>query len=218
MQIDLLSAFFIGIAGSIHCLAMCGGIATALSFACPKDTPAFPFLLAYNLGRISSYAMAGALTGGLGAILSSAFPMGPLTLNLISILLLMLLGLYLGEWWRILAKLERLGNLLWRPISPIAKRFIPFQSPLSAYCYGLIWGWLPCGLIYSTLSWAMASGSAYLGASVMIMFGLGTLPAMLSLSSGGEKLHTLVSEKSFRQLIGLALISFGGVKLTLLFL
>lgn len=211
MAIDsftLLSAFLIGIAGSVHCVGMCGGIVGAFSFAIPKQQSDTLYLLAYNLGRISSYALAGAITGVLGAYFSSSSTYGLSVLNIISAIMLILLGLYIGGWWKVLTHLERAGSVLWQYVSPIGRRLIPFRSPFYAIPYGMIWGWLPCGLVYSTLSWSLASGSAYQGAMVMLCFGLGTLPAMLLLGTSASQIRPFLTKSYVRQTIALILLAY----------
>lgn len=204
-----LAALLIGLAGSVHCVAMCGGIVGALTFSIPKGTSAFPYMASYHAGRILSYSLAGALTGSLGAIFSHQVNHGLMLLNLFSGVFLIALGLYIGDWWRGLAVLERIGGRIWKPLVPLSKTFLPFKHPLFAVPYGIIWGWLPCGLVYSTLSWSLASGSALKGALVMAMFGLGTLPALLSLGTFSHKLRPILTHRSSKKVIALCLLGFG---------
>lgn len=204
-----LAALLIGLAGSVHCVAMCGGIVGALTFSIPEGKAASPYMASYHAGRILSYSVAGALTGALGAIFSSQISHGMMFLNLFSGLFLMALGLYIGDWWRGLAVLEQLGGKIWKPFVPLSKRFLPFKHPLAALPYGIIWGWLPCGLVYSTLSWSLASGSAVKGALVMAMFGLGTLPALLSLGAFSHKLKAILRHPLSKKLIAICLLGFG---------
>lgn len=203
-----LAAFLVGVAGSVHCLGMCGGIAGALRAACPAGSASLPYALAYNLGRISSYAIAGALTGWLGLIAQATLLKGLSLLTLLSGVMLLLMALYLGQWWRGLTKIEALGQHLWKHIQPLSKRFIPFKSPLSAVPYGAIWGWLPCGLVYSTLTWSLASGSALHGALVMICFGLGTLPALLAAGAGAGWLMNILRNRNTKTLVALLLLIY----------
>lgn len=207
-DISLISAFLIGIAGSVHCVGMCGGIVSAFSFILPKHQSALPYMLFYNIGRISSYTIAGAITGYLGSILTINLNTPLSILTLLSSILLLLMGLYIGGWWQILTVIEKAGSVIWKRISPYSKRFLPFKSPLQAFPYGFIWGWLPCGLVYSTLSWSLASGSAFMGAAVMFAFGLGTLPALLSLGATTGSIKSLLSHSVFRKSVALLLIAY----------
>ncbi|WP_088328568.1 sulfite exporter TauE/SafE family protein [Lacimicrobium sp. SS2-24] len=204
-----LGALLIGLAGSVHCVAMCGGIVGALTFSIPQHKDALPFILSYHFGRILSYTAAGALTGSLGALFSHQVTHGVMILNLLSGVFLIALGLYIANWWRGLAALEALGARLWKPLVPFSKRFIPFKHPISALPYGMIWGWLPCGLVYSTLSWSLASGGAKQGAIVMLMFGLGTLPALVTLGVFSQQLKGVLRQPITKNIIALCLLVLG---------
>lgn len=205
-----LSAFLVGIAGSVHCVGMCGGIVSSFTFMLPKNSNQWPYLFAYNIGRIFSYSIAGAFAGLLGATVTSATFLSAQLLPILSGIFMVLLGLYIGNWWRVLTKLEGAGQSVWRVISPYSKRFLPFTTPLHAVPYGIIWGWLPCGLVYSSLTWSMASGGAVNGALNMFFFGLGTLPAMLALGASGATLRQWMTNPVTRRIIAVLLIMFGG--------
>lgn len=212
-EFSLLAAFFIGVAGSIHCVGMCGGIVSAFSFAIPKQHNHLPYLVAYNVGRITSYTLAGMLTGALGAFFSKAITSGLLILQFLAAIMLILMALYISGWWKVLTHLENTGNVLWKRLGPLAKYFVPFSSPLYAVPYGVIWGWLPCGLVYSTLSWSLASGSALQGALVMLSFGIGTLPALLLLGTTTIQIKPFLAKQTVRILIALLLFAYAGVLL-----
>ncbi|GAB3018099.1 sulfite exporter TauE/SafE family protein [Bowmanella dokdonensis] len=208
-SLSLGAAFLIGLAGSVHCVAMCGGIVGALSFSIPRQRAALPYMVSYHAGRLLSYSLAGALTGGLGAMFSHRVEQGIVWLNLLSGLFLLLLALYIGNWWRGLAWLEKLGAIVWKPLVPVSKHLLPFRHPLAALPYGIIWGWLPCGLVYSTLSWSLAAGSWHQGAGIMLLFGLGTLPALLSLGSFSHQLQSLLRHPATKRWIALLLAITG---------
>ena len=204
-----LSAFLVGLAGSVHCVGMCGGIVTSFTFLLPKNTSLWPYLIAYNTGRIFTYTVAGSVAGLLGATVTSAAFLSAQLLPLLSGVFMVLLGLYIGNWWRLLTKLERAGHGIWRIVSPISKRFLPFSTPFHALPYGIIWGWLPCGLVYSSLTWSMASGSSIAGALNMFFFGLGTLPAMLALGASGASIREWMTNPITRRVIAVMLTLFG---------
>lgn len=203
----------LGLAGGLHCFGMCGGIASALRMATPNQHSHWPYTLSYNSGRIISYALAGSLAGALGQM-GSRLPGGPAVLGLISGLLLLAMAAYLGRWWLGLTWLERQGAGLWRYLQPLSQHFVPFSSPLAAFPYGLIWGWLPCGLVYSTLSWALASGSAVDGGLIMLCFGLGTLPALVATAFGAQWLMTRLQQGWVRQCLALMIALFALAILT----
>jgi sulfite exporter TauE/SafE len=173
---------------------MCGGIVAALTFGLPKEARSRPstlarFQLAYNLGRIASYGAAGALMGGLGFLLARVAPvyLAQKLLYALAGCVMIALGLYLGGWWLGLARVERFGERLWRRLQPLSRRMLPVRTPGRAFLLGTLWGWIPCGLVYSVLVWAVSAGSAWQGAALMLAFGLGTLPNLLAvgLAAGG---------------------------------
>ncbi|MFS1704308.1 sulfite exporter TauE/SafE family protein [Alteromonas sp. AMM-1] len=205
---SLFSAFLVGIAGSVHCFGMCGGFAGALTAAIPQGKSPTPFVLSYNTGRILSYTLAGAITGALGSIAQSSMTSLLYGFKLFSAFMLIAMALYLAQWWRGLARIESLGKQLWQHLQPLSRRFLPFKSPLSALPYGIIWGWLPCGLVYSTLTWSLSAGTALQGAMIMAAFGVGTLPALLAVSFGANGLLTLLRMPKTRTFIAVTLIIY----------
>lgn len=208
-DINLVSAFLIGLAGSVHCVGMCGGIVSAFSFILPKNQSPMPYMLMYNCGRIISYVVAGAITGLVGSILTVQLNTPIHILTTLSSVLLILMGLYIGGWWQLLTVLEKAGGLIWKRISPYSKKFLPFTTPMQALPYGFIWGWLPCGLVYSTLTWSLAAGTAFGGAAIMLAFGLGTLPALLSIGASAHSIKPLLTHKYFRKIVAILLIAYG---------
>ncbi|MBD9484230.1 sulfite exporter TauE/SafE family protein [Pseudomonas sp. PDM14] len=205
----LVSALILGLLGGGHCLGMCGGLMGALTLAIPPEQRArrLRLLLAYNLGRILSYTLAGLLIGLAGwAVASSPAAM---VLRVIAALLLIAMGLYLAGWWSGLTRIEGLGRYLWRYLQPIASRLMPVSSLPRALLLGAIWGWLPCGLVYSTLLWAASQGSALDSALLMLAFGLGTWPVLLATGMAAERLTALLRKRGARMAGGLLVILFG---------
>jgi sulfite exporter TauE/SafE len=216
MSQAILSAFLVGLAGSGHCVGMCGGIVGALCLGLPQSVRAramalAPYLLLYNAGRISSYALAGAIAGGVGATLTSVA--GPENARLAGRVLsggfMVALGLYVAGWWPALALLERWGGALWRRIEPLARRLLPVRSPSQALAAGLAWGWLPCGMVYSALALALTAGSAATGAGVMAAFGLGTLPMLLVMGAAASRLAALARQPLARRIAGVFILGLG---------
>ena len=202
------SAFLVGLAGGVHCIGMCGGVVIAFNAATPDSKSKWPYTLAYNSGRILSYVGAGAITGALGHIVTRHLPYSGPILAIISAFMLIAMACYLGQWWNGLVHVERLGKQLWRRIQPFSRQFIPFKSPLHALPYGMIWGWLPCGLVYSTLTWSMASGSLLAGATIMAGFGLGTLPTLIATALGADWLTRSFRLPVVRQCLALMLFLY----------
>jgi len=229
--ISLFPVFLVGLAGSAHCAGMCGGIVGALSLprrpAPMLRAAAFPvpvrseaaaggaalaWVGAYNAGRIASYMTAGALAGGLagGAASLASLPALQAAFYWAANLMLVALGLFLMDAWRGLARIEQLGQALWRHVIPLLRR--AKDAPAGGarmFALGALWGWLPCGMVYSVLVTAMLSGSAMQGAGVMLAFGLGTLPMLVALGLAGSRLRSLMARRTVRVACGLAILVFG---------
>ncbi|MBK8187245.1 MAG: sulfite exporter TauE/SafE family protein [Cellvibrio sp.] len=213
MTFDLASmsaAFLLGLFSSAHCLGMCGGIMGALSMAIPAQAQKkrWLILVAYNLARIVSYGLIALLLGRFAQELSVWG--GQVILRWLAGLLLIAMGLYLANWWRGLIYLETAGRYLWVYLQPLSKQLMPVNSVLKAMALGFLWGWLPCGLVYSALMFAMAQGSAIDAAIVMLAFGLGTLPAVLLSGVFAQTLNSWLQVKQLRWLFAVIIIVFGG--------
>jgi len=210
-----LAVFLIGLLGGVHCAGMCGGIVSALTLQIPGkgDTTgsAWTIHLAYNLGRIGSYAIAGALMGALGSLgllLNKALPV-QMVLYVAANLMMVALGLYLTGLTRALAFTERAGQWLWRRVQPATKRFLPVRGVAQAFPLGMLWGWLPCGLVYSVLTMAILSGSAARGAAIMLAFGLGTLPNLMLAGLLLVRFRDVIQGRALRLGSGLIVLGFG---------
>ncbi len=205
---SFLALFLIGLLGGTHCIGMCGGIVSALSMG---DGSRPSLHLAYNAGRIASYGVAGAIAGAMGGAtiaLSGQLP-ARIFLFLLANLMLIALGLYLMGLSQALAFSERFGQKLWRHLQPLTKRFLPVRTVAQAFPLGLLWGWLPCGLVYSALITALTSGSALRGAGMMLAFGLGTLPNLLLAGLLAARLKAYAANRGVRTLAGLLVLAFG---------
>lgn len=219
-EITFLAALLVGFLGSSHCLGMCGGIAGTLAVSTDRSAGTsglerVVYLLIYNLGRITSYVMAGFAVGFLGHMGFGLLPPGLAhsVAMWMSALFLIALGLYLGGWWSFLPWLEVQGNRLWRLIEPLGRHMLPVTNKSQAFTFGLIWGWLPCGLVYSVLAWAATTADPARGALVMFGFGLGTLPTVFVMGLTGQTLQRLRRNSLFRQAAGISLIVFAVVML-----
>jgi len=213
MESGYLSAFLVGLLGGVHCVGMCGGIVAALSLGLPEQTgrKSWPLLLGYNFGRLSSYTLAGAMMGGVGllAVQLSDLHQVQLGLQLLAAMMMIALGLYLAGWWFGLSRLERLGGKVWSLLEPLGRGLLPVKTPLRALLLGSLWGWLPCGLVYSVLIWALAAGDPQTGALLLLSFGLGTLPNLLAMGLFANRLRRWVQILWVRRLAGLLVIVFG---------
>lgn len=215
-DVTLLSAFLVGLLGSTHCLGMCGGIVSALTFGLRDDLrrspwTLAPYLLAYNVGRVSSYVVAGVIAGAIGAGALGVLPSSTTrwAVKLVTGGFMVALGLYLAGWWPGLQILEKWGGPVWKRIEPLGHRLLPVNHPLKALAFGLVWGWLPCGMVYAMLTWALTSGSAGQGAALMLAFGLGTLPMLLAIGGTAEWLKDFVRQPWLRRAAGLTVLLFG---------
>lgn len=210
MNPDFLGAFVIGLLGAGHCIGMCGGLGALLSLNTGSEKNVLP-LLFYNVGRIFSYSVFGALVAGFTASLSqlSTINHSLIWLRILSGIMMIILGLYVGRWWFGLLKLEQLGQKIWKIISPLGRSLLPLKKSWYALPFGIIWGWLPCGLVYSALTWAAVSGGALEGALIMGAFGLGTLPAMLLVGLGATQIKQLQQSKTFRVIAAISIICYG---------
>jgi len=203
-----------GLASGVHCVGMCGGIVAAFDTRVAnsdvkrvipiRQENSWGRRAAFNLGRISTYAAAGAVAGSLGA---AAYAAGALPaqemLYLAANVMLVLVGLYLAGADRLLAPLEALGLPLWRRLQPLAARLLPARTAAGAYLAGLAWGWLPCAMVYAALAAAAFSGGAAQGALGMVAFGLGTLPFLLGAGWLASRL------RDWRRIAGAAVLGFG---------
>jgi len=219
-ELTIMAAFMVGLLGSTHCIGMCGGIVGALTMGLSEATrrswtKLLPYLLAYNIGRLFSYSLAGLIVGLLSSSVSGFFQIGRYPVGGIAGGVFMVaLGIYIAGWWQTMAPLERLGGYFWRLIEPVGRRFIPVKSTAQALGLGIFWGWLPCGLVYSTLALAATSGDAIRSASLMLAFGVGTLPMLLAMGGFAEKLSYITRNKWTRYTAGILLIAFGAMILT----
>lgn len=214
---SLVGAFLVGIMGAGHCIGMCGGLVGALSANIPQKNGSntlvdqLGYLFSYNSGRIISYAAAGALVGlstnALGLLFNVDLYL--LVLRIFAGIMMIITGLYIAQIWSGVVQIERLGKGLWKLVSPLANRFIPIKSKPHAFIAGGLWGWLPCGLVYSMLTWAVAAGNALDGALIMAAFGLGTLPALLSAGVAASTFSRWVQKGAVKKVSGMLLIAFG---------
>ena len=208
---EAISALLIGLAGAGHCMGMCGGL--ALGFRAPEDKK-WSFPLAYHSGRLLGYASIGGFIGSVALFL-------PITqwtfyLRVTAALLLIAVGLHTLKLWYGITALERLGGGIWRGLSPMLRAFLPPKHWGHAMAMGALWGFMPCGLVYSALAWSAATATGpFNGAFLMGLFGMGTLPAMLGTTLVGQQASVIMRHQVFRNLMGMTLIVMGSWSLWL---
>lgn len=201
---SLLVPFLGGLAGSLHCVGMCGGFPLALR----AGGPGLRRQLLYNAGRLNTLAFIGAVAGGAGAAVVATGPLHVMERTLAIV----------GGAVIAVAGLEMLGVLRWRPTAlaaitqgPVGRLLggaMRSSSPVAPLALGVFNAFLPCQLIYAFVAQAVATGSAVGGMGVMLAFGLGTVPAMLALGTA-----RLLARPSIRaplvRMAGVLVVAFG---------
>lgn len=208
---DMATALLMGLAGAGHCIGMCGGIASAIGLS-SQNRRALP--LAYHSGRVASYALIGAALGAAASTIQ--MDLWRLLLRYAAALMLIAMGLYTANWWLGLRRLESVGSRLWQPIQKLTRPLLPAKHPHQAFLLGTAWGFLPCGLIYSALAWSSTQADPINSALLMALFGVGTLPAMLTASLGAQWLTRWLNSVWVRRSMGAALIAWGLFNLSML--
>ena len=212
---SLTAAFLVGLLGGTHCLGMCGGIVGALStgLSGPVRESRWRYLaaqLAYNAGRIGSYAFAGLLVGAFaGQVGETGLLEGVPVGRYLAGVIMILFGIYLAGWWHTLLYLEKAGAHLWKYLEPVGRRWLPVRHAGQAFLLGLVWGWLPCGMVYAALAMALTTGSAAGGAATMLAFGLGTLPTLLTVGLAYNALRRFLQDPRVRAGAGILVILLG---------
>lgn len=210
-----LAAFAMGLLSSLHCIGMCGSIIGTLTFSLSPEVRGSKWLLSgfvfnYNLGRIISYGLAGAIVGLVEFFLTLPFSQGQAhrVLQLGSAAIMCGAGLYLAGWFPRFAYIEKLGVRFWKIVEPFGRRLIPVKTRTHALLFGMIWGWLPCGLIYTALALAATTGNIVQSAITMFSFGLGTLPAVMGVGIITPLLTRLAKAQRFKGIVGVLFIAF----------
>ena len=181
----ILTAITLGFIGSFHCVGMCGPIALALPLNQNSYLSKVSGVLTYNIGRIFTYAILGGLFGLLGQSLVIAGYQQIVSITLgAAILIMVLLPNNLFAKYKI-------TNLMYSHIGELKKKLgllFKKNSYPSLFFIGTLNSLLPCGLVYMGIAGAITTGNSLQGSLFMAMFGLGTLPAMFSLSLLGNSI------------------------------
>lgn len=213
-SLPLFAAWLAGIAGSVHCLAMCGGLSGALLLRVRRSGASpgrmVTHTATYQLGRLASYGLAGALGGSVIRMVPTLVAFQPLGIALRALAGLVLMGAAMGILfkWRPLARIERFGGWLWRHIAPLSRN-LPADRFSGSFLLGMLWGWLPCGMVYSMLLVAALAGTPAKGAATMLCFGLGTLPAILSAGFASVQIIGLSAGRRLNAVVGSLLLVLG---------
>ncbi|NOR80869.1 MAG: sulfite exporter TauE/SafE family protein [Methyloprofundus sp.] len=206
-------AFFIGLFSSIHCVSMCGSIIGTLSLSLKPEIRAtrskmIAFIFSYNFGRIFSYMLAGLIIALIESLLT--FPLGEehghRYLEVISALIITGAGFYIAGWFPNFAYIEKTGSRFWKAIEPYGRKLIPVATLPQAFMFGMVWGWIPCGLVYTALALAATSGDITTSTLIMLAFGLGTLPAVASTGIVSTFISRINNLHSAKQIVGMLLV------------
>ena len=205
-----ITAFLLGLFSTVHCIAMCGSIIGALTLSLPQEVrdsqrKMLPYVFNYNLGRLLSYGIAGAIVGLLSSPLIEFN--GHLVLRYLSVMVMIAMGLYLGGWFPKFAQMERMGAPIWKRLQPIGQKLLPVRTLKQAFLLGTVWGWLPCGLVYAALAVAATVGEPVKASMVMLAFGVGTLPAVMGAGLFTGLLASMARAKHLRQIAGILIIA-----------
>lgn len=199
----LSTAFLAGLLGSGHCFGMCGGIAAGLG-AMSKGR-AFVPALQFNLARLFSYAVLGLVAASVLSGVSGLMPIAR-WLRLLTAVMILLIGLKFLFNFRGIEFIERGGAGLWKKILPFAMKAGNRQDGIGRVLLGVCWGFIPCGLVYTVLMTAASTANPVSGATTMLAFGIGTLPAMLGLTAAAPALSSFLEDRTVRRVIGFALV------------
>lgn len=208
-MLTLGAAVLLGLAASGHCLVMCGGISAALGMAAAKNSDGRtrpPLLVGYQLGRISAYSLAGLLLAGTFGGLISVLDIETVRRTLRAVSALALLLAALVAFGRLRDPGSGIGRKLWQRLAPLGRRLLPVNTLPRAFAFGMVWGWMPCGFVYSVLLVATLQLDAVRGAMTMAAFGLGTAPALLITALGAQRFKGFAALPAARHVAGFVLL------------
>ena len=204
-EITFFTLFLLGFFGGTHCVGMCGGLSSAFALQLPPHLNRIGLIVLLNLGRISSYVVIGLLVGLVGQVGISLDDTRAVQngLYIAANVLLLLLGLYLAGISTVATKIEGIGKPIWKRLNPLLNKLLPIKSVPACFGVGMLWGWLPCGLVYSASLYALGSGNALHGGLYMLAFALGTLPNLLAMGIFAAQLKTFLQKRMVRLCAGL---------------
>ncbi len=209
--LTLAAALLLGLAASGHCLVMCGGISAALGIGTAKRADGRPrplLLIGYQLGRATSYTLAGLLLGGALGALIGVLDIESVRRALRALSAAALLFGALVAFGRLRDPGFGIGHRLWQRIAPLGRRLLPVTSLPRALAFGMVWGWMPCGFVYTVLLIAALQGDALQGAMTMAAFGVGTLPSMFLAAFGAQRFAGFsAAHPTARRIAGFALLA-----------
>ena len=210
------AALMLGFAASGHCLAMCGGISAALGVATAKRADGrtrTSLLVAYQVGRMLSYSIAGALLGGVLGLIVNWLDFDAVRQGLRALSAAALAAAALVAFGVLRDPGSRIGRLVWPHLAPLGRRLLPVSSVSRAVGFGMVWGWMPCGFAYTVMVIAALEHDALRSAATMLAFGIGTAPAMIAVAMGARRAAGFAAGGLGKRVAGAVLI--GSAALTL---
>lgn len=195
---EIIAALILGATGSVHCLTMCGSMSVALGFSIPKSKPFWLYALFVSIGRVFGYACIGFVVNLLSQSIISLTEGGIFYLSILSGILMVLVALHIANISNYVTQLEKLGSGVNRLLAPIKSKVLPIDSTLKCLAYGLLWGFLPCGLVYTALTLAFVSPTPVHAFFTMLCFGLATLPALVGMTVFSKQLTRFFSQSWLR--------------------
>ncbi len=213
MTLTIINAFIVGLFSTLHCLGMCGGIIGTLTMSLPESVRnnnlrLLTYTSIFNLGRLLSYTLAGAIAGAFGQTIMEAISprYAHLILQVFATLIMVGIGIHLAGWFPRFNTIEKIGTPLWQKLEPLAHKLLPVQKHSHAFLFGLVWGWLPCGLVYAALIWSTSAGDAGHGALFMLAFGAGTLIPVMTAGMLTGWMVRLSQIPNIKPIIGIIII------------
>ncbi len=203
------AALLLGLAASGHCLIMCGGISAALGMATARRADGQPMrrlLLGYQLGRIASYTLAGLLAAGIAGGAIAYLDRDAVRSTLRAVTAIVLFGAALAAFGTLRGRLGA-SRVIWSRLAPLGRRLLPVSTLPRAIAFGMIWGWMPCGFVYTVLLLATVAFEPWRGAATMAAFGFGTLPALVLGAFGAQRLGAWTGRTWMRSAAGTVLLA-----------
>ncbi len=218
MNESVISAFWLGLLGGVHCLGMCGAVVGVLTSNLSTTITKNPakiliYQLTYNMGRIISYVLMGIIFASFASLLikfnATSMSFFDFILRIFSAIVMIFAGLFIMGKNSFIQVIEKAGQKLWVKIQPISNRFLPIKNLKDALFFGILWGGIPCGLVYSALALALSSANVTEGAAIMLAFGIGTLPSLLAMAGFAMSLIRFMRLKIVKTIAGIMIILLG---------
>lgn len=219
MVVEVTGAFLMGLMGSTHCVVMCGPLAALSCSRSPSEphgSTGRGAFLTTQLGRLTTYGALGAVVGMFGGVLERAvvFSWLQISIRVLAGVVLVLTGLYLTGLVRKLRTGDRISGAITRAVRGAWDKTQRLGG-LGRFVQGMLWGLMPCGLVYAGLALALTSGTWVGGAATMFAFGAGTLPALLGVTLTAGLFTSILRLPKVRLAAGLLMALAGTVQVSI---